>query len=195
MNLLWFAATFLWLACAAPEHIGNTTAVAGGHRTESRVRLSFVSVPSGSFVNQADWSEEGPDAQTEDPAAHLVGSRSETETGAPVENLPVYALMALCVSSLFFVSGGLQFWATPYMEQIRLKEISPSRSCTVDVQKDIHNLVVTLVAVITLTAPTFGVFLGGSAVDSIGGYRGKSGRKALQLLAGGRARLHQCGTF
>ena len=187
---MWFAATFVCLACGAPEHIGKTTAAAARHRTDSRVRMSFVSVPSGSFVSQADWADDAETrevGETEDPAANLVGARSES----PAENLAVYALMALCVSSLFFVSGGLQFWVTPYMEQVRLKEISTSaaQACDDEVQQSAHNLVVTLVAVITLTAPTFGVFLGGSAVDSIGGYKGSSGRTTLQLLAGGACSL------
>ncbi|CAE7245664.1 unnamed protein product [Symbiodinium pilosum] len=188
LNLVWFAATFVCLVCTAPEHIGNTTSAGGRHRTDSRVRLSFVSVPSGSFVSQADWANDAEARevqQTEDPTANLVPGRSASSAATTVENLPVYGLMTLCVSSLFFVSGGLQFWATPYMEQIRLQEVAPTETCASEVQKSAHNLVVTLVAVITLTAPTFGVFLGGSAVDSIGGYRGNAGRTNLKMLAAG----------
>eukprot|EP00439_Symbiodinium_sp_Y106_P080937 s2013_g19.t2 len=189
VNLAWFAATFVCLACAASEFIGNATSPGLlGHRSSgSQVRLSFVSVPSGSFVDQADWADAREVELTEEPEVSLMSTQRPPASASQqnVQNLPVYALMAFCVSSLFFVSGGLQFWATPYMEQLRLKELglvglSEGAACA-----KVHSLVVTLVAVITLTAPTFGVFLGGSAVDSIGGYKGAAGRSTLKLLAAG----------
>ncbi|CAE7807839.1 unnamed protein product [Symbiodinium sp. CCMP2592] len=190
VNLAWFGATFVCLACAASEFIGNATSPGGlGHGSSgSRVRLSFVSVPSGSFVDQADWADAREVELTEEPEVSLMSRQRPPASASQqnVQNLPVYALMAFCVSSLFFVSGGLQFWATPYMEQIRLKELrevglgSEGAACA-----QVHSLVVTLVAVITLTAPTFGVFLGGGAVDSIGGYKGAAGRSTLKLLAAG----------
>ena len=192
VNLAWFAATFVCLACAASEFIGNATSPGLlGHRSSgSQVRLSFVSVPSGSFVDQADWADAREVELTEEPEVSLMSTQRPPASASQqnVQNLPVYALMAFCVSSLFFVSGGLQFWATPYMEQLRLKELglvglvglSEGAACA-----KVHSLVVTLVAVITLTAPTFGVFLGGGAVDSIGGYKGAAGRSTLKLLAAG----------
>ena len=188
VNLVWFAATFVCLACAASEFIGSATS---GHRSGSQVRLSFVSVPSGSFVDQADWADarEVELAEAEDPEVRLMSTNRPASAQQNVQNLPVYALMAFCVSSLFFVSGGLQFWATPYMEQIRLKELREVSGLGSEVEAcaQVHSLVVTLVAVITLTAPTFGVFLGGGAVDSIGGYKGAAGRSTLKLLATGQA--------
>ncbi|CAE7933316.1 unnamed protein product, partial [Symbiodinium necroappetens] len=186
VNLVWFAATFACLACAASEFIGSA---ASRHRSGSQVRLSFVSVPSGSFVDQADWADarEVELAEAEDPEVRLMSTHRPASAQQNVQNLPVYALMAFCVSSLFFVSGGLQFWATPYMEQIRLKELREVSGLGSEVEAcaQVHSLVVTLVAVITLTAPTFGVFLGGGAVDSIGGYKGAAGRSTLKLLATG----------
>jgi len=188
VNLVWFALTFVGLMLTPTDYMRNPASAHGPEHSEPRPRMSFVSNPSGSFIGQTDWvhdMEVSGQEQTEDPNAHLVRSRASSASVA-TESIAVYWLMALCVSSLFFVSGGLQFWVTPYMKQVRILQLGHGdKSSCEDVQEEVHTLVVTLVAVITATAPTFGVFFGGALVDNLGGYKGHSGRQALQLLAGG----------
>ncbi|CAJ1378936.1 unnamed protein product [Effrenium voratum] len=188
LNLLWFAGVFLALFITP----GDFLASASRRRARSgEVRLSFVSVPSGSFVAapMESLEEEQPLASPSGEFAQMsvqpsFQSRQVRRASAEAEeHLPLYFLMATCVSSLFFVSGGLQFWATPYMQQLWLGDAK----CSPEMLESAQHLVVTLVASTTLTAPTFGVFLGGSAVDRAGGYKGAAARRCVQLLAGGAA--------
>ena len=61
-------------------------------------------------------------------------------------------------SCLYFVVTGIQFWISDYM---------------ITVLGSDESFVLTAYAAISITAPTFGVFLGGKISDSMGGYTGK----------------------
>ncbi|CAJ1331461.1 unnamed protein product [Effrenium voratum] len=154
LNLLWFAGVFLALFITP----GDFLASASRRRARSgEVRLSFVSVPSGSFVAapMESLEEEQPLASPSGEFAQMsvqpsFQSRQVRRASAEAEeHLPLYFLMATCVSSLFFVSGGLQFWATPYMQQLWLGDAK----CSPEMLESAQHLVVTLVASTTLTAP------------------------------------------
>ena len=76
-------------------------------------------------------------------------------------------ILAVCTNCVaFFVVFGLQFWGTLYIIDI-LNEDSRTAMWTY--------------AFITLTAPFFGVFLGGWISDRCGGYKGKRVVTALKL--------------
>ncbi|CAK9037898.1 Uncharacterized protein SCF082_LOCUS22372, partial [Durusdinium trenchii] len=171
LNCLWFLATGVGIALTPAAFMSDSRG-----RSSSEPRLSMlVSTPGGSFVGDAPSGAGSPTSRDESRVS-LRRSSVETE-----ESVMLFASMALCVSSLFFVSGGLQFWAMPYMEQLRLRE---AMTCSVEEANGVHSLVVTLVGATTLTAPTFGVFVGSQLVDRVGGYK-KAARSTAKLLAGG----------
>eukprot|EP00913_Durusdinium_trenchii_P027252 g25567.t1 len=161
LNCLWFLATGVGIALTPAAFMSDSRG-----RSSSEPRLSMLDAPSGA----------GSPTSRDESRVSLRRSSVETE-----ESVMLFASMALCVSSLFFVSGGLQFWAMPYMEQLRLRE---AMTCSVEEANGVHSLVVTLVGATTLTAPTFGVFVGSQLVDRVGGYK-KAARSTAKLLAGG----------
>jgi sugar phosphate permease len=68
----------------------------------------------------------------------------------------LYMYIVICISCLYFIVTGIQFWVPDYM-------------CTVlNVNKD---WIFPIYAIVTVTAPTLGILMGGSAVHKIGGYR------------------------
>ena len=70
----------------------------------------------------------------------------------------LYMYIVICISCLNFIVTGIQFWAPDYM-------------CTVlNVSK---RWIFPTYAAVTITAPTLGIVMGGSAVHKIGGYRSK----------------------
>eukprot|EP00922_Rhytidocystis_sp_ex-Travisia-forbesii_P027238 GHVS01039933.1.p1 GENE.GHVS01039933.1~~GHVS01039933.1.p1 ORF type:complete len:448 (-),score=50.80 GHVS01039933.1:203-1351(-) len=79
---------------------------------------------------------------------------------------PLYVLITLGMSNLYFVLTGIQFWITEYMVAV------------------LHHdklLVVSVSTFTFLTAPTAGVAFGGFVCDAIGGYRGHSRRKIIRV--------------
>lgn len=68
---------------------------------------------------------------------------------------PVYVLLVLSISSLYFVVTGLQFWITSYLNTVfDLKE----------------NQVYTFFAITCISAPLCGVLLGIALFNCVGGY-------------------------
>mmetsp|Transcript_28055 Transcript_28055/g.27743 ORF Transcript_28055/g.27743 Transcript_28055/m.27743 type:complete len:99 (+) Transcript_28055:674-970(+) len=65
----------------------------------------------------------------------------------------------MCVSCLYFVVTGIQFWASDYL--LNVMEMQPS-------------LVFPTYAITTITGPTLGVVTGGAVCHKTGGYRGKN---------------------
>ena len=79
-------------------------------------------------------------------------------------------ILAVCTNCVaFFVVFGLQFWGTLYIIDI--------------LNEDTRTAMVTY-TIITITAPFFGVFLGGFISDKCGGYKGKQVLTALKLCLG-----------
>lgn len=76
----------------------------------------------------------------------------------------ILAVCSNCVA--FFVVFGLQFWGTLYMITI--------------LEEDSSTAMYTYVA-ITVTAPFFGVLIGGTISDKLGGYKGNQVLTALKL--------------
>jgi MFS family permease len=68
----------------------------------------------------------------------------------------LFVFVVLSLSGLYFVVSGIQYWGTKYM--------------TDEIGGD-PNTVKLLFILTSATAPILGVFVGGSVVDSIGGYR------------------------
>lgn len=68
----------------------------------------------------------------------------------------LYICTVTCISCLYFIVTGIQFWMSDYL-------------CTVLELKP--ELVFPTYAVVTVTGPTLGILMGGSAVHKIGGYR------------------------
>ncbi|CBZ52992.1 conserved hypothetical protein [Neospora caninum Liverpool] len=79
---------------------------------------------------------------------------------------PLYVIITLGMSTLYFVVTGIQFWVTEYM---------------VIVLKFNKITVVVLSTLCFLTAPTSGVWCGGYVCDQCGGYRGGQQRTAVRV--------------
>eukprot|EP01065_Artemidia_motanka_P022378 TRINITY_DN26571_c0_g1_i1.p1 TRINITY_DN26571_c0_g1~~TRINITY_DN26571_c0_g1_i1.p1 ORF type:complete len:1415 (+),score=321.85 TRINITY_DN26571_c0_g1_i1:64-4245(+) len=75
-----------------------------------------------------------------------------------------YAVMAL--SSLYFVVNSLQTWVTPYLTD----------ECT-PVTESLGTVIVSF-GITAVTGPVFGVILGGTSLDCVGGYTGNLPRAA-----------------
>ena len=102
----------------------------------------------------------------EEGSVRLVARRRKSQVWQLFSN-PVYVMLVLCMSSLYFVVTGVQYWGTSYL-LIALH--GP--------QMQVNMLFIFTAA----TAPTAGVFFGGWLVDYFGGYRGLRQRvKALKL--------------
>ncbi len=101
--------------------------------------------------------------------------------------LPVYVFVVLCMSALYFVVTGVQFWGTAYMMvalgapqvitaaatkkccfAVFLFTISISHHFSYFLQYEANLLFVATSA----TAPILGVLFGGWLIDRLGGYRG-----------------------
>ena len=70
---------------------------------------------------------------------------------------PVYCCVVCALASLFFVVTGIQFWVTPYVIKVIGK---PQEDITV------------AFGLTSITAPIIGVFMGGTIIDKLGGYKG-----------------------
>ncbi|KAF8820549.1 transporter, major facilitator family protein [Cardiosporidium cionae] len=79
---------------------------------------------------------------------------------------PLYVIITLGMSNLYFVFTGIQFWVTEYM---------------IDVLKQPKLTVVYRSAACFLTAPTLGIWFGGYICDLCGGYRGGQQKKAVKV--------------
>ncbi|PFH33260.1 transporter, major facilitator family protein [Besnoitia besnoiti] len=79
---------------------------------------------------------------------------------------PLYVIITLGMSTLYFVVTGIQFWVTEYM---------------IVVLKFNKITVVVLSTLCFLTAPTSGVWCGGYVCDLCGGYRGGQQRTAVRV--------------
>ena len=79
---------------------------------------------------------------------------------------PLYITITLGLCSIYFIVTGIQFWMTAYM--IGILGIDPFT-------------VVLLFSITTVTAPLFGVLMGGIFADKYGGYKGKNSVKAMKL--------------
>eukprot|EP00929_Paragymnodinium_shiwhaense_P089922 TRINITY_DN50126_c0_g1_i1.p1 TRINITY_DN50126_c0_g1~~TRINITY_DN50126_c0_g1_i1.p1 ORF type:complete len:548 (+),score=109.17 TRINITY_DN50126_c0_g1_i1:71-1714(+) len=198
VNSLWFLVVFGILLMTPAKYIvvdSRPTDGAVDHQHSSgEKRLSFVgaavdggaavqAVPSkaatGSFVAVESIRRNSIDSSNAATAA------AAAEGPEAPESLLLYGLLGLAVSALFFVSGGLQFWCKPYMEQLYMKTGAPitSEQERKEREEAAQSLTVSLVLIITLTAPTIGALSGGAIVDKLGGYRSAAARhKALSTL-------------
>jgi hypothetical protein len=71
---------------------------------------------------------------------------------------PMFVFSMLTISSVYFVVTGVQFWISDYM----ILTLGASQG-----------MVFTVFALVSITAPTLGVLLGGNICDRLGGYSGK----------------------
>eukprot|EP00966_Prymnesium_polylepis_P333863 7389277-Prymnesium_polylepis.1 len=82
---------------------------------------------------------------------------------------PVWRCVVAGTCALFFVVTGIQFWVTSYLTEV-IKAPKPS--------------VVAAFSIESITAPLLGVFLGGTIVDRLGGYKGARGTtRTLKLCS------------
>jgi MFS transporter, Spinster family, sphingosine-1-phosphate transporter len=71
---------------------------------------------------------------------------------------PMFVFTMLTISSIYFVVTGVQFWISDYM----IVTLNASQG-----------MVFTAFALVSITAPTLGVLLGGNICDRLGGYSGE----------------------
>ena len=79
---------------------------------------------------------------------------------------PLYISMTLGLCSIYFIVTGIQFWMTKYL--IEILEEEP--------------LLVNIVfSFISVTAPLFGILVGGTFSDKYGGYKGDNVKEAIKI--------------
>ena len=83
-----------------------------------------------------------------------------------VLSTPLYISITLGMCSIYFIVTGIQLWMTKYL--IEILEAEPL-------------LVNTVYSIISITAPLFGVLVGGSFSDKYGGYKGDNVIKAIKI--------------
>ena len=79
---------------------------------------------------------------------------------------PLYISITLGLCSIYFIVTGIQFWMTKYL--IEILEAEPL-------------LVNIIFSIISITAPLFGVLVGGAFSDKYGGYKGENVIKAIKI--------------
>jgi len=79
---------------------------------------------------------------------------------------PLYVSITCGLCSIYFIVTGIQFWMTKYL--IEILEAEPL-------------LVNIIFSVISITAPLFGVLVGGAFSDKYGGYKGDNVIKAIKI--------------
>lgn len=85
----------------------------------------------------------------------------------------VYMLLVFTISSLYFVVSGLQFWTTTYLTTVLETPM---------------NEVFTVFTVTCFSAPAFGVIIGTSLFNSVGGYNTRASY-VLAILLGASASM------
>ena len=78
----------------------------------------------------------------------------------------LYISVTLALCSMYFIVTSIQFWLTAYL---------------IDILNYQPITVLILFSVCSITAPLFGVIMGGTFADKYGGYKGKNVLKALKL--------------
>ena len=79
---------------------------------------------------------------------------------------PIYLTMTFGLCSVYFIVTNIQFWMTAYL--IEIIGANPL-------------IVVSVFSFTTITAPLFGILIGGTLSDNYGGYKGKNTYKAIQM--------------
>ena len=80
---------------------------------------------------------------------------------------PLYVTITLGMCAIYFIVTGIQFWMTKYLIEIL----------------DIEPLLVNIIfSGISITAPLFGVLVGGTISDIYGGYKGKNVIRAIKMI-------------
>ena len=79
---------------------------------------------------------------------------------------PLYVSITCGLCSIYFIVTGIQFWMTKYL--IEILEAEPL-------------LVNIIFSIISITAPLFGVLVGGAFSDKYGGYKGNNVIKAIKI--------------
>ena len=97
--------------------------------------------------------------KTDDLTKYLVEAKEVL-----LNSLYISVTLALC--SMYFIVTSIQFWLTAYL---------------IDILNYQPITVLILFSVCSITAPLFGVIMGGTFADKYGGYKGKNVLKALKL--------------
>ena len=79
---------------------------------------------------------------------------------------PLYILITMGLCTIYFIVTTIQFWMTSYL---------------IDIIQANPLLVIISFSITTITAPLFGIIVGGIISDSYGGYKGKNTYKAIQM--------------
>ncbi|CAK4629645.1 hypothetical protein LEN26_009066 [Aphanomyces euteiches] len=119
-------------------------------------------------LNELDEEEDEDDDEVEDDA-HL-DDLDIVQSFIVLLTRPLFTLIVLGLSAIYFVVTGVQFWSTIYLQK------------NFDASVVIVN---GLFVVVAGTGPIWGVFFGGALIDRAGGYMGLRQRaKALGICVG-----------
>ena len=122
-------------------------------------RMSSSSYPANSRIRNRKFNPRIDSIE----ASNLGGYLHQTKI---VLTTPLYISITLALCSIYFIVTGIQLWMTKYL--IEILEEEPL-------------LVNTIFSTISVTAPLFGVLVGGSFSDKYGGYKGENTIKAIKI--------------
>ncbi|KAL4500428.1 hypothetical protein ABPG72_003379 [Tetrahymena utriculariae] len=94
-----------------------------------------------------------------EPVLKLYKSHTYTSKLKELFTNKIFIFTMFTLASLYFVVTGIQFWISDYMRTILFVD-----------QKTVY----TAFSLISITAPIFGVLMGGIALEKVGGYAGKN---------------------
>ncbi|OQR87715.1 Major Facilitator Superfamily (MFS) [Achlya hypogyna] len=145
-------------------------------QSQSLIKTQYGTVPeepsddeaARSLARHLSLREDYVDADEDDE--HVADDLSVLQSCVVLLSKPIFTLIVLGLSAIYFVVTGVQFW------------------CTIYLQKNFHTSVVIvngLYVLVAGTGPILGVFFGGALIDRAGGYIGTAARaKALGYCVG-----------
>ena len=122
-------------------------------------RGSHSSFPANSRMRSRKLNRRIDSIETSNLSGYLLQTKIVLTT-------PLYISITFGLCSIYFIVTGIQFWMTKYL--IEILEGEPI-------------VVNTIFSVISITAPLFGVLLGGAFSDNYGGYKGENAIKAIKI--------------
>ncbi|EAS04286.2 MFS transporter (macronuclear) [Tetrahymena thermophila SB210] len=133
------------------------------HSSELDVQMKEEEVINGKKIEQANIQNlQGRSSihrLSIEPVLKLYKNHTYTSKLKELFTNKIFIFTMLTLASLYFVVTGIQFWISDYMRTILFVD-----------QKTVY----TAFSLISITAPIFGVLIGGIALEKVGGYAGKN---------------------
>lgn len=172
-----------WREALDSQQLDGNASESSSPRRASRAPPSDGSSPRRASRAPPDGSS--PRRAPHVEKTHMLNDRTELERDSKMtvmEQLkllatPVFIMILIVLSSLYFIVQGIQVWVSDYLKQ---NFVLPGET-----QEEFDELVMGVFSLVALTGPAVGVIAGGIVVDMYGGYNGLRARvTTLKLMLG-----------